>query len=78
MHYRKITIDNKIWQYFIGRYRVVILSPEGEKHVAKYSSITGQSWPTIERGIEKKYFHITPKQIAQYIKDGKTLTQPNK
>lgn len=75
--WRKIVVNEKTYKYRIGRQNVVIVDTDskGEKGkiVVDFSKLTGWSWDTIERGMNKGYFSITPKQIADYIEELKCL-----
>lgn len=64
---RKLVLDFGIWQWKVGRSNVVIQSPEKKKIVVDFSKLTGFDWSTIERGIYKRYFKITPQCIREYI-----------
>jgi len=64
---RKIIVNGKEYTYMIGRSNVVIRNEE-KKIVVDFSTLTGISWPNIERGQWKKYFHIQPHHVANFIK----------
>jgi len=72
MNWRKIVVNNKTYKYRIGRQNVVIVEDinEGEenKTVVSFSTLTNMSPNDIERAKWKRYFSITPSDIANYIK----------
>ncbi len=51
---RKIHLDDKIYQYRVGKGYVVIEFPDGHREVVADSTITGRTPDTIERGKWKK------------------------
>lgn len=63
---RRIVVNDKEYYYRIGSSNIVI-KREAESHIVDFSIFTGWSWDAIERGEHKRYFKITPKQIADYI-----------
>jgi len=65
---RKIVVNGKTFQYRIGKESVVFRNTHKKSFFADFSEITGWSWNDIERGMWKKYFSITPHQIADYIR----------
>ena len=68
MSKRKLIIDDKEYEYRIGRSHVVIHC-EGQKiAVPNFSKLTGEKWHVIEHDQHKGNFHITPSQIADYIR----------
>lgn len=71
MNWRKIVVNDKKYKYRIGRQNVVIVEDinEGEENkiVVSFSELTNMSPDDIERAKWKRYFSITPKDIANYI-----------
>lgn len=69
MSWRKLHINDQVWEYHCGHNYVVVKSPESKKEVIDYSTLTGRSWDIIERGMRKKTSDgmITPKHIKDYI-----------
>ena len=69
---RKIVIGETEWSYIIGGSMVVArnkVSPETRK--IYLTELTGWTWDDIERRTYKRYFHITPSQIANWLSGGK-------
>lgn len=68
MSKRKLVVDDKTYEYRIGRSHVVIHC-EGKKiAVPNFSELTGEKWHVIEHDQHKRNFRITPKQMADYIR----------
>ena len=69
--WRKIVVDDIEYKWQVGRNCVPIRRAEDNKVVATPgpSDITGIPAAEIERAVWKGYFHITPKQIADYIRE---------
>ena len=70
LNWRKIVVNNKTYKYRIGRQNVVIVengTTEKNKMVVDFSTLKTMSWDTVERAIHKRYFSISPKDIANYI-----------
>jgi len=65
---RKIVVNGKEYYWFRGRRDIVIWTEEGKKYMASESAITGMDNNSIDRAKRKKYFSITPKQVAEWIK----------
>ena len=69
MSKRKIIVDDKEYEYRVGRSHVVIHF-EGKKiSVPDFSELTGEKWHVIEHDQHKENFRITPKHIASWIKE---------
>jgi hypothetical protein len=66
---RKITVNDKRYWWLVARGKIIIWSDT--KHVFDLSEFTGWSWSAIERGKWKRYFSITPKYVAEQIKERK-------
>lgn len=65
--FRKIHLDDEIWQYKIGQ-SIVIFSPSNLRHLADQSKVSGLDWNSLERDYDKRTFDgITPKMIKEYI-----------
>ena len=68
MSTRTITVAGKVWKYRIGKNFVVAKAADtGEGKKVKLTDLTGMSFETIERAVWKRYFHVTPKQIATWL-----------
>lgn len=66
---RKITVNNRVWTYFIGAGNVCARADDtNEKQVVGFDKLTGMDWGVVEKGIHKRWFHITPKHIADWLK----------
>lgn len=65
--YRNITVNNIKWQYKISTQRVVAYSENGDKLLSYISDIVNMSPDDIEREMHKGVFHLTPKEIADWI-----------
>ena len=72
--YRKIVVDDIEYKWVFGRTAIVIRDADGAV-VAKpqVTDITGLSWDDIERGTYKGYFHLTPKDVADWIRAKKDI-----
>ena len=66
---RKIHIDEKVWEYKIGKSHVEIRDPNNKKFAPDFSKVTGLDWDTIERGQWEGYFSIKPHMIKNYIEE---------
>jgi hypothetical protein len=65
---RKITVNNRVWTYFIGSGTVCARADDNnEKQIIKFDKLTGLTNSDIERGEWKRWFHITPKYIAGWL-----------
>ena len=65
---RKIVVNEIQWLYRVGKSCVTATCVDTrERRVIDFSSLTGMEWNSIERGKWKRYFHITPKQIAAWL-----------
>lgn len=67
MRYRKITLPNGVWKYFVGKGSVEIRGPNGERHnphCCDLLGITGDEW---DRGKWKRWAHITPANVKRWI-----------
>jgi hypothetical protein len=68
MNWRQIAVGGISYQYVIGKQNVVIQNSVTKKKViVGLDKITGMDWNTIERAKHKKYFSVTPKEIANHI-----------
>lgn len=68
---RKIVVDDQDWRWRVGRNRVIIMGPNGERHYPTIFTITGCNDDIFGRGQWKKTSDgmITPRQIANYIRN---------
>lgn len=65
---RRIHIKNKVWTYKIGKSNVCVCNPACTKRwYVGFDKITGMDWPTIERGQWKRWFHIEPSMVRNWI-----------
>ena len=65
--YRNITVDEKDYEYKVGRSHVDIRPPDGARMTPDFHEITGLSWDEIERRRHKGGLSVTPHQISAYI-----------
>jgi len=66
---RKIHIDNKVWHWKGTARGILIISPDHDKHVVGSHTIAGCTPDAWERGLYKKYSHMTPGKVKQYIEE---------
>ena len=64
---RKIIVNNKTYQYNIGEYIINIWTPYGIRLNIDMAQFLDCSCSDIERGKNKNYFHVTPKDIEENI-----------
>lgn len=72
LRWRKITVGDRTYRYRLGRQNAVItedMERENNKLTPSFAEITGMTNAEVERAQRKGYFSITPKQIADYIKN---------
>ena len=68
MSHRKLIVDGEEYQYRVGRSHVVIRH-KGKKLAAPgMHEVTGEEWHVIEHDQYKGNFHVTPIQVADYIR----------
>lgn len=67
MGWRKIVVDGAMWRYRIGRSGVEARTPS-RKFYDQLPAVTGMTWYDIERGQWKRWFSVTPKTIAEWIR----------
>jgi hypothetical protein len=67
LHWRNIVVDGVAWRWRMGR-SAVVARTAGRTATAKLTVITGLSWADIERARWKGYLHVTPKQIAAWLR----------
>lgn len=68
MHWRKIEVDNVLYEFYIGKQNVVVKNTETKKKtIVELNVISGMTWDKIERAKWKKYFSVVPAKIAAYI-----------
>lgn len=68
--YRKIVVDNKDWHWKSGGSFVVIKDPDGKGYTVPINDLFPAE--DVERAAWKRYLHITPKTIKNYIMNVKT------
>lgn len=68
-HGRRLQLPSGVWRYRIGREAVILLGPDGSKHVERLSVVTGRSQDTIDRGRYKitPDGMVLPSDIKRYI-----------
>lgn len=66
---RRIVVSGREYYWLYRGARVVIWANGGKKYVYTDSELSGWSNDSIERGKWKKYFSITPKDIADWISE---------
>jgi hypothetical protein len=72
--WRIIKVNGKEWNWKIGSQNVIAKNLEdNETRTASLEDITGWTPDEIERGQHKKYFSLTPKDIAEWLKKGSDL-----
>ena len=65
---RLLHINNEVWTYEITRKSVCICSPDLKSRAfPNYADITGMSPNDVERGNWKRWLHITPALVKDYI-----------
>lgn len=68
---RTINIDGRIWYWKVGRTNVVARAQDtNEKRVVDFSKLTGMDWCSIEKGMWKRWFKVTPGMVADWLKTG--------
>lgn len=65
--YRLITVGFKTWQYCIGSGYVEAICEDGVRKCDSLSVVTHLTWDNIDRARHKRYFSVTPKQIAAWL-----------
>lgn len=65
---RPITVGGKEWRYRVGKqYCVANCKETGEGRTISLADLTGLTPADIERGQWKRWFRVTPKQIAAWL-----------
>ncbi len=66
--FRKIVVNGKTWWWRYG-HTVVAFTNEEPKETRKVDlrTLTGMTWTDIERGHWKRWFKLTPKDIATWL-----------
>lgn len=65
---RRIVVDGQTFKWKVGRSNISFVLPGGLRSYASFVEVTGVDWNEIERGQWKRYFKITPKQVADFIR----------
>jgi len=67
---RKVDVDGEVWSCRLGRSHAVIVSPGGHKSVVDFSTLTGRSWDTLERGQWKgmRDGMVVPDHVRTYVR----------
>lgn len=66
--WRKIVVDGVEYTWIMGKSTVVIRKDGDVVSKPNLSEITGESWHVIEHDSHKGNFHVTPKHVAEWIK----------
>lgn len=65
---RTIIVANREWKYRVGKsFCVAKATDTGEGKRIRLEELTGLSSRELERAQYKRYFHITPKDIAAWL-----------
>lgn len=67
--FRKIVVDNIEYTWCLGRSNLYIKRENKMVLSPSLPEFTSLSCDSIERARWKGYFHVTPKAVAEYIKD---------
>ncbi len=68
---KKVSVDNEVWEYFVGKHNVVVRSPRDEKKmIFTLEKITGRTTENIDKDRKKKTKDgmITPADLKLFIK----------
>lgn len=69
MHWRRIVVDGREWRWSLGKRAGHAEARCGAvKIAAPITEVTGLSWDEVERGKWKRYFSVTPQQVADWIR----------
>lgn len=68
LHWRTLVVDGQLWKWAVGRQGVVARSSAGVKLYAHISEVWGCTPDTVERARWKRYLHITPADIVDWIR----------
>ncbi len=69
---RKIVVNDKVYHWsYNGKGRVVFWDENNTKHVFGTNKVAKMNWDDIEQGQWKRWFSLTPKDIAEFIKEKK-------
>ena len=66
---RKLVVDDEEYRYKVGRSNVIIQYGK-QKIVVSLPTLSGSPWIDVENSQHKRSFHITPKMVAAYIRNG--------
>lgn len=69
MSKRKLIVDDKEYEYRIGHSHVVIRCEDKKIAAPDFCELTGEKWHVIEHDQHKRNFYITPKHVADWIKE---------
>jgi len=65
---RLITVGGRTWRYRVGKYYCVAKAEDtGEGRKISLADLTGMTPADVERGQWKRWFHVTPKQVADWL-----------
>ena len=65
---RPITVGGMNWRYRVGKHYCVAKAEDtGEGRKISLADLTGMSWSDVDRGQWKRWFHVTPKQVADWL-----------
>lgn len=68
MSKRKLIVDGKEYEYRVGHSYIVIRCDGKKVACPGMNEVSGESWSVIEHDQHKGNFHITPSQVADYIR----------
>lgn len=67
--HRHIVVDGREWKYKCGRQSVVANAIDNnEKRCAGYAEVANMDHYAVEHDRHKRNFHLTPKQIADWLR----------
>lgn len=67
MSERKIVVNGVTWTWQVGKSCVLIRDANRKSHQVGLCDLTGMSSNDLERAAWKRYLHIRPAIIAEYI-----------
>lgn len=65
--YRWINIQDKLYQWKVGKRSVVIMPVDGPKMCPTFEELLGMTSTEVERASWKHYLSVTPADIKDYI-----------
>ena len=70
-HYRKLTVDGKVYNYRVGALFVDIRpvsQPSSTRTVVSIAKVKGITEAEVERGRWKRWLSVTPRDITDHIR----------